>query len=490
MPSSPGDAPTVDSAALSIGEVLAVLTEEFPDVTISKIRFLESQGLVEPDRNASGYRQFHDADIERLRWILRQQRDHFLPLKVIRRALERGVDVIDAGAGDQPTLWTAVAEAAAAEEVERRRSEIVESEAADARRSAARSAAHPTRARSAPSPGSGSVRRRRRVDGQGPRYQTPADVVAALQEAPEVPGSRSEDPEGDAVPDADGRPAQMGDSVDESAPGGGPGSAGADADPAEGATGQGGYVNDDPDQGGSPEGHSPEGHSSEAEMVEPTGTERGDGPTDGHPETGGNDQANTDQANTDQADTDQADTEPTDTQQRGTDPVLRPGDGSGGAGPVEAEGPGDRGDAKTVGSAEMGVDRQANMEGSMRQLSRDELIEEVGISAETLDQLADFGLVDPVDVAGELLYGSRDIEIANLAKRGTDLGLTPRHLRIYKVAADRESGLLEQVAMPLLKQRNPAARERAAATVAELAEIGAALHAALLAEELGPNLAP
>ncbi len=87
----------VPSGPLSIGEVLSVLQEDFPDVTISKIRFLESQGLVCPERNASGYRQFRDADIERLRWILRQQRDNFLPLKVIKQTLERGVDVPDAG---------------------------------------------------------------------------------------------------------------------------------------------------------------------------------------------------------------------------------------------------------------------------------------------------------------------------------------------------------------------------------------------------------
>lgn len=72
---------------LSIGEVLSLLREEFPDVTISKIRFLESQGLVDPERTPSGYRKFYDQDVERLRWILRQQREHFLPLKVIRGRL-------------------------------------------------------------------------------------------------------------------------------------------------------------------------------------------------------------------------------------------------------------------------------------------------------------------------------------------------------------------------------------------------------------------
>ena len=79
-----------DRAYLSIGEVLSLLKDEFPDVTISKIRFLESQGLLDPERTASGYRKFYDPDVERLRWILRQQREHFLPLKVIKGRLGVG----------------------------------------------------------------------------------------------------------------------------------------------------------------------------------------------------------------------------------------------------------------------------------------------------------------------------------------------------------------------------------------------------------------
>jgi DNA-binding transcriptional MerR regulator len=74
---------------LSIREVLDLLVEEFPDVTISKIRFLESRGLIHPERTASGYRKFYESDVERLRWILREQREHFLPLKVIKGRLEQ-----------------------------------------------------------------------------------------------------------------------------------------------------------------------------------------------------------------------------------------------------------------------------------------------------------------------------------------------------------------------------------------------------------------
>jgi DNA-binding transcriptional MerR regulator len=72
----------------TIGEVLALLLEEFPDITISKIRFLESQGLISPERTSAGYRKFTKPEVERLRFILREQKDNFLPLRVIRDRLE------------------------------------------------------------------------------------------------------------------------------------------------------------------------------------------------------------------------------------------------------------------------------------------------------------------------------------------------------------------------------------------------------------------
>jgi DNA-binding transcriptional MerR regulator len=85
-----------DQPHLSIGEVLSLLRSEFPEITISKIRFLESQGLIAPERTPSGYRKFYEADVERLRWILQQQKDHYLPLKVIREKLDDGPAATDA----------------------------------------------------------------------------------------------------------------------------------------------------------------------------------------------------------------------------------------------------------------------------------------------------------------------------------------------------------------------------------------------------------
>jgi DNA-binding transcriptional MerR regulator len=71
----------------SIGEVLVSVKTEFPDITISKIRFLEAEGLIQPERTPSGYRKFYDKDVDRLKHILRMQRDEYLPLKVIKERL-------------------------------------------------------------------------------------------------------------------------------------------------------------------------------------------------------------------------------------------------------------------------------------------------------------------------------------------------------------------------------------------------------------------
>ena len=81
---------TTERTHLSIGEVLSLLQPEFPDITISKIRFLESQGLIEPERTPSGYRKFYDHDVELLRMILREQRENFLPLRVIKDRIDSG----------------------------------------------------------------------------------------------------------------------------------------------------------------------------------------------------------------------------------------------------------------------------------------------------------------------------------------------------------------------------------------------------------------
>ena len=92
---------------LSIGEVLDTVRQEFPDISISKIRFLEAEGLITPARTGSGYRKFYEQDVSRLRYILQLQRDHFLPLKVIRERLAQA----DSNGGVYPQSPAAAAPA-------------------------------------------------------------------------------------------------------------------------------------------------------------------------------------------------------------------------------------------------------------------------------------------------------------------------------------------------------------------------------------------
>ena len=131
----------------SIGEVLVAVKTEFPDITISKIRFLEAEGLIEPERTPSGYRKFYVDDVERLKSILRMQRDEYLPLKVIKERLlkqdadDEGSDgeaqdrhdedddeAVDEGLADAPTgLQMSIEEMSAATGVERDRIKELES---------------------------------------------------------------------------------------------------------------------------------------------------------------------------------------------------------------------------------------------------------------------------------------------------------------------------------------------------------------------------
>ncbi|WP_016910428.1 MerR family transcriptional regulator [Streptomyces xiaopingdaonensis] len=101
--------------ALSFGAVLQALREEFPEVTASRVRFLEAEGLVRPSRSPAGARKFDDSDVERLRHVLRLQRDHCLPLSAVRATVspEEGEPVRTSEAGAQASACGAPAESAA-----------------------------------------------------------------------------------------------------------------------------------------------------------------------------------------------------------------------------------------------------------------------------------------------------------------------------------------------------------------------------------------
>jgi DNA-binding transcriptional MerR regulator len=254
---------------LSIGEVLALLHDEFPDVTISKIRFLESQGLIDPERTPSGYRKFYDGDVERLRFILHEQKEHFLPLKVIKDRLDSGEPAVD-------------------------------------------------------------------DNGNG--------------------GGAHDDGEGDVAP-----PAEAAEAAERTAP---------------------------------------------AEERVPIWM------------------------------------------------VRTP------AAPTPAR--------------------------SVSTYSFEEVASAAGITMEELREVERFGLVIGRAVGGDMLYDEHAVVAARTAGEFLRYGIEPRHLRLYRNSADREAGLIEQVIMPWVKQRNPQSRAQARTSLEDLARLGAELREAILRQSLRP----
>ena len=281
--------PVAERAHLSIGEVLSLLQEEFPDVTISKIRFLESQGLLDPERTPSGYRKFYEQDIERLRWILRQQRENFLPLRVIKDRLQGTTGV----PSDQP----------------------------------------------APSPAPATV--------------APEPVAA------ESPADTSPSPPPRERAETAPRPA-------------------------------------------------------EARAPEPAPAREAAAPRAPAP--------------------------------------------------------------STPAAFDLGP--------SAVSLTRDELASAAGLHERVLGDLERYGLIAGRPMGRDTLYDEDALVVARLAAGFMRFGVEARHLRMYKVSAEREASFFEQVVLPLVKQRNPEARRQAVTNLGELTELGESLRAAMLRQAL------
>jgi DNA-binding transcriptional MerR regulator len=358
---------------LSIGDVLALLREEFPDITISKIRFLESRGLLVPERTPSGYRKFYDHDVDRLRWILRQQREHFLPLKVIKGRLE------GAEATAQPSSLFDTAEAPPAELTRDRRHGL-------ASVSASGTAAAPPRNGTHPSTGSPPERREPAVSGA--RIATMQRHTEAGDEPVEWAGHGEHGPpfgdEHGAAPDAG-----QGDELGEAA--GVPEPEPAPSPPAPVATAL-----------AAPPAHVPE-----------TATAP---PAAGAPKAGA-------------------------AHPRVSSPSV-----------VEA----------VLSGATLSVS---------------ELAQASGLRVDQVEELESFGLIEGRSVAGVHCFDEEALVLASLAAAFARYGVEARHLRIFKHAAERQSGLYGQVVMPLLRQRNPSARARAQEDLQKLAELGTSLQA-------------
>jgi hypothetical protein len=117
-------------------------------------------------------------------------------------------------------------------------------------------------------------------------------------------------------------------------------------------------------------------------------------------------------------------------------------------------------------------------------LTRSELCELCNVGGELLDALEQFGFISPTSLGGTHVYDEDAIAVTRLAARYAELGIEPRHLRMYKISAEREAGMIEQLVVPLLKQRNPTARQNASARSEELTAMGAELHAMFLSHQM------
>ncbi len=426
---------------LSIGDVLTLLRQEFPDITISKIRFLESQGLVNPERTPSGYRKFYEHDVERLRWVLRQQREHFLPLKVIKDRLD------DDSAATGADVGTAGAAARASTSVDDGAPDPLLTD--DARvgdpvlvgqRVGAESEARATAVSSHPageSPlsvvGEGSG-----LPGLGPPGDHGPDGPTAEQTptgSPSATSRASTRPTAAAPPRRGADRAPLLELVDDAAV------PGARVTAAEAVHRSGDGV---------------------PARTTSTGTA-----ASGRPATGSAARRPKPAA--------EAHTEPA-----GTSAGAK-------SGPKAAQVPASPAGPKAPGPAPAAASvAPAALSGTPGvSLSAEELASAAGLDLRLVRELQEYGLLVAGTVAGVEHFDEEALAVATVAAGFTRFGIEPRHLRLYKNAAEREAGFVEQVVLPLVRQRNPEARARAHETADELTQLGQQLRGSLLRSALG-----
>lgn len=490
---------------LSIGDVLTLLRQEFPDVTISKIRFLESQGLVNPERSPSGYRKFYDHDVARLRWVLRQQRENFLPLKVIRDRLaqegDRAVQESPRQTRDDLVAVGADLGAPGAPSPPEQRPESMAT--------VSTLPTGPTR-----QPGGDDYPRSLRAQDERPVLRTQpsgGNQEYSLEHHPAHPSNGPPDfalraePESreERLPGVGSRAATPAGSVGTSAPAGFEQSPWTADDGEEAASYESGAARPpranrseamSPSQSGiqpSPQpGIQPPLHQPAAQA----------GPAVHHPEVqpaAGSVAASTAGVGSDvpgverrdaagqSSGADQhgdADGAPASKTAQGIPPGQRPAAGHKAAGHNAAIAQANR------GRGGRGSGFQAAQAATGASLTQEELCSAAGIDLVTLATLERFGLVQALVVAGVPYYDEDALTITRLAAQLAEYGVEPRHLTLYRNAVDREVGLVEQIVTPLLRQRNPESRQRAVETSTNVTRLGESLRSALLRRELHQQL--
>ncbi|HEV3366562.1 MAG TPA: MerR family transcriptional regulator [Acidimicrobiales bacterium] len=449
---------------LSIGDVLTLLRQEFPDVTISKIRFLESQGLVNPERTPSGYRKFYEQDVERLRWVLRQQREHFLPLKVIKDRLDDDPSESEAaeiapeagsGAGSPAPVGAA---GRAKDRVPSRGEAGVEDRAADstADRSDDRRIETPTDDRRTEEPvlvgHRVSTEHRSGAEESRSGRHAPSNSIGSGSTLPGIETAGGTSPAGGGSNAAAAGSSVIGPTASSPGASVSHGARGVD-NPTERSSARG--VMDD----GDPSGRA----AAKSDVAEPTGAASGSGSR----------------------------------RSRATPAASNPGSRSStgksrssSAAEPQASAPG--APLATNGATEgpdsprtKGGSGAGHLDPNGASLSLDELSAACGLDVSLLRELQEYGLLTSASIAGVEYFDEEALAVANLSARFARYGIEPRHLRLYKNAAEREAGFVEQIVLPLVRQRNPEARARAHETADELTQLGQQLRGSLLRTALG-----
>lgn len=368
-----------DRGYRSIGETLDLIKEEFPEVTISKIRFLETQGLIAPERTTNGYRKFYAHDIERLSFVLRQQREQFLPLKVIKDRItekEPGVFVLDPNKGRfAGSIKTKVSKF----EKDIFGDPIV----ADT--------------------GNGYPKGKAKVEDKTP---------------PAYLDQRSLNGRTSKVPSSE---------IDSQYRRGEPGS-----DKREVAE-------------------------------EDAGTKVVKGSTTPYREV---------------ARMASAESERNHSVERRPRLFALPTSSSLAEKLDEVKFPSTSREANRDIEDTSDIDSDSDFPKSS--FTAREIAEQAGLTVVQVDELTTFGLLSPATIRSQLIYSSADLELAILAREFARFGLEARHLKMYKVSADREASFLEQVIVPILANRSQKSRAKAESALTQLGEVGSQFRTLLL----------
>ncbi len=385
-----------DRGYRSIGETLEFIKEEFPEITISKIRFLETQGLIAPERTTNGYRKFYDHDIERLSFVLRQQREQFLPLKVIKDRItekEPGVFILDPSKGRF------------AKSQKTKNSKFEKNIFGDPL--------------DVPTP---SVHSRNTQPQVEPKTPWGSEQSIGQQSAGT---GRNEHAAPAAVNKSDGNPSRAGYTTDPAIRG------------ARNPTTESPYVSAENTKSPNP--------NNSSQVTRPPSAKR--------PRLFALPSNSALAENLD-------------------DPRATDDESSEGAGGFERGPDGGESDFPKNSFTARNIAEQADL------------------SLVQVEDLTTFGLLNPTSIRGQRIYCTADLELATLAKEFAKFGLEARHLKMYKISAEREASFLEQVILPILANKSQKSRNRAEVALTQLGEIGAQFRTLLLERTIDKILNP